>query len=137
MRTYALFKKEKGLERYLTDIKNISVRTKVTKFRLSNHKLMIEVGRHQGIEDEKQRFCPFCPQDVENESHFLFSCPVYTFQRNTLLDPITRTYPYFSNLPMSLKLEFVMSYMDQNVCNYIANASDIREFLVSKPKRVN
>ena len=47
LRTYAIFKKEQGFEKYLTDIKNTSVRKNVTKFRLSNHKLMIEVGRHQ------------------------------------------------------------------------------------------
>ena len=43
LRTYAIFKKEKGYEKYLTDIKNANVRKNVTKFRLSNHKLMIEV----------------------------------------------------------------------------------------------
>ena len=69
LRTYAIFKKEQGYEKYLTDIKNANVRKNATKFRLSNQKLMIEVGRHQKV-DAEQRFCPFCPNAVENESHF-------------------------------------------------------------------
>ena len=47
LRTYAVFKKDLGFEKYLTDIKNIHTRINVTKFRLSNHKLMIETGRHK------------------------------------------------------------------------------------------
>ena len=39
LRTYALFKTDVGLELYLLDIKNFDMRSKVTKFRLSNHKL--------------------------------------------------------------------------------------------------
>ena len=73
LRTYSLFKKEKGLEPYLLEIKNVSLRTKTTKLRLSNHKLMIEVGRHRGI-NKNNRTCPFCPESVENEYHFLLIC---------------------------------------------------------------
>ena len=58
LRTYALFKTEPGIEKYLTDIKNITMRQEVTKFRLSNHRLAIETGRHDGVEPDK-RFCLF------------------------------------------------------------------------------
>ncbi len=43
LRTYSIFKKEQGYEQYLSDIKNVSIRNNVTKFRLSNHKLMIAI----------------------------------------------------------------------------------------------
>ena len=49
LRTYALFKSVIGMEEYLTEIKNVSIRIQITKFRISNHKLMIETGRHQDI----------------------------------------------------------------------------------------
>ena len=49
LRTYALMKTEIGMEIYLTEIKNITIRTQVTKFRLSDHNLMIEIGRHKGV----------------------------------------------------------------------------------------
>ena len=71
LRTYAIFKKEKGQEKYLTEIKNKPLRKQVTRFRLSNHSLMIETGRHRNIPKE-QRNCPFCEDQVENEVHFLF-----------------------------------------------------------------
>ena len=57
LRTYALFKTEPGIEKYLIDIKNITMRQEV-KFRLSNHRLAIETGRHDGLEPHK-RFSPF------------------------------------------------------------------------------
>ena len=49
LRTYALFKNNIGMEVYLMEIKNVAVRTQVTKFRISNHNLMIEIGRHRDI----------------------------------------------------------------------------------------
>ena len=55
LRTYAVFKKVQGYEEYLTE--NVLVRKNVTKFRLYNHKLMIEVGRHQKLQ-ANERYCP-------------------------------------------------------------------------------
>ena len=52
LRTYSLFKTEIGLERYLLETKNVIERVATTKFRLSNHKLTIEVGRHDGTPRE-------------------------------------------------------------------------------------
>ena len=50
------------------------------KFRISNHKLMIEVGRYDNIPRER-RFCPLCKSNqVENENNFLFQCNRYTLQ---------------------------------------------------------
>ena len=73
LRTYGLLKKEIGMERYLTTIKNPIIRETMTKFRLSNHRLQIELGRHQNTPKE-QRFCKFCPNLVESEVHFLINC---------------------------------------------------------------
>ena len=135
LRTYSLFKKDKRFEPYLCEIKNINVRKLVTKFRLSNHRLMIEVGRHQGLNIE-DRICPLCSASVENESHFLLSCPIYKYQRELLLNPIISNYPNFANWTEAQKLELLLSDMDQKVCNYIARSQEIREFLISKPKRM-
>ena len=37
LRTYAIFKKEKCYEKYLSETKDVKTRKNVTKFRLSNH----------------------------------------------------------------------------------------------------
>ena len=41
----------------------------------------------------------------------------------------------FQNLTQAEKLEIVMCKMDQNLCKYIANCLELRDFLVSKSKR--
>merc|ERR1712240_795106 len=72
LRTYATFKTETGYEKYLVNVRNFSIRSHVTKFRLSNHRLAIETGRHTTPKTPKEeRFCQFCPGKVEDEYHFL------------------------------------------------------------------
>ena len=73
LRTYSLFKTEIGMEKYIMEIKNVTIRSHVTKFRLSNHRLAIETGRHDGTLRE-ERCCSFCPGKIENEYHFLYEC---------------------------------------------------------------
>ena len=53
-------------------------RRALVKLRISNHKLMIEIGRYnQTMKDN--RHCPFCGCNViEDEVHFLFQCPIHT-----------------------------------------------------------
>ena len=133
LRTYALFKTEPGIEKYLTDIKNITMRQEVTKFRLSNHRLAIETGRHDGVEPDK-RFCPFCLDKVENEAHFLLICPVLRHLRKTYLTPITNSIPGFEFFPEKFKLKALLADMKYEVCKFIAEATELRNFLASKPK---
>lgn len=83
LRTYSLFKTSLGYEQYLSEIRYIEECTALTKLRLSNHQLMIEKGRHLGIES-KFRFCSFCPNHVEDEKHFLMECKPFSNLRNEL-----------------------------------------------------
>ena len=87
LRTYSTFKKDIGCERYLNSIQNTDARISFTKFRLSNHCLMIEKGRHKNI-DKNQRFCPFCPSMIEDEVHFLLECKRFESCRKTFLENI-------------------------------------------------
>ena len=134
LRTYALFKTESGLEKYLTDVENVALRQQVTKLRLSNHRLAIETGRHNGI-DQSIRFCEFCPNEVEDEAHFLFQCSVLNHLRSRYLEPITRDIIGFEFFPVEFKLKAVMSEVKYDTCKFIADAMDLRNFLISKPKR--
>ena len=135
LRTYAVFKTQIGFEKYLSEIKNVSVRTQVTKFRLSNHRLNIEVGRYNKNKNQNDRNCIFCPHKIEDEFHFLFECPVYGHQRIILIEPFTRTIPGFTYLPKNVKLQYLLQDIDPRISTYIANCFQIREFLESKPKR--
>ena len=135
IRTFAIFKKTIGFEKYLSEIKNVTVRNQVTKFRLSNHGLMIEVGRHKGIRKE-ERLSPFCPQQIEKEAQLLFECSVYNHQRELLLNPIAISIPDFAFLAEHTKVQLVMLEMNANISNYIANCLRLRTFLASRPKRL-
>ena len=74
LKTYSTLKNKIDMEKYLKDIYNIKYRSALTKLRLSNHPLFIETGRHSKTE-RHQRFCPFCPNFIEDEMHFLTSAP--------------------------------------------------------------
>ena len=95
---------------------------------------MIEVGRHQGLTIQG-RLCPLCRNSVENEAHFLFSCPIYQYQRDLFLNPIIIKHANFSNWTVAQKIELIMSNTNYNAANYIAQSLEIREFLINKPKR--
>ena len=134
LRTYALLKREIGFENYLNEISNPDIRHTVTKFRLSNHKLNIEVGRHKNI-PEKLRFCPFCINTVETEIHFLLKCPIYNIPRGELVDKITSMKPNFIFYSETEKLQYLLS--DTNIkisSKYLKKIMDIREFLINHPK---
>ena len=73
-------------EKYF-ELKNIVNRSIVTKFRISAHRLRIETGRYErirnsqgnlGMLDRGERICLHCTlNEVEDESHMLFKCPIY------------------------------------------------------------
>ena len=135
LRTYSIIKKTIGFESYLNEIDNIQERISLTKFRLSNHSLMIEKGRHQNIEKEC-RFCPFCPQQVEDEMHFLLDCKCFSSLRNDLLVKIhseNQLFPHVDN-----KEKFVILMCFKNIipitAQYIFQSFQIREYILEKHK---
>ena len=73
-------------ESYLNDVPNVRNRVSMTKLKLSNHKLVIELGRHKNI-DKDNRLCPTCSV-IETEISFLVECPLYADLRSSLLTPI-------------------------------------------------
>ena len=96
--TYRQFKNRIKFESYLTDIKNRKLKVTFTKYRLSDHCLMIGKGRHKRPSvPREERFCPFCPSTVENEIHFLTQCFAYK-NRNELFNMIQREVSNFINL---------------------------------------
>ena len=59
-----------------------NVRHILTKFRLSEHKLLIEIGRNLKIPRD-QRLCEIC-NVLEDEFHFFYECKRNTNNRNIL-----------------------------------------------------
>ena len=133
LRTYNLFKKELGFEPYITCIKNVNHRKALSKFRLSNHQLMIEVGRHKKI-PKLQRFCPFCPSPViEDEIHFLINCPLYDPLRRDIYDiclELKPTLPFYTDEQTFL---FMMTSTNlyRVLAKFIHEAMNMRKELLS------
>ena len=136
LRTYALFKTSPGFEKYLDEISGIKNRTALTKFRISNHRLMIEKGRHSKPKVPKElRFCHFCPNSVEDEKHFLLVCPTYKYIRSDLYSEAKKVFSKITNQPRDYRfLQLMSDVTAPSVSQFISRAMELREFLLSKNK---
>ena len=135
LRTFALLKTRIGMEEYLTEIRNSLIRKQLSKFRLSNHRLAIEVGRHQGVHDPRLRYCTFCDKIAECETHFLINCPIYGHLRAPLFEDIIRVYPTFQYLSDKDKFITVMTNSSSlHLASFIHKSFELRDFLMAKPK---
>ena len=69
---YRSFKTDHTSSSYLDLTRGTAGRRALVKLRISNHKLMIEIGRYNQTTKDN-RHCPFCGCNViEDEVHFLF-----------------------------------------------------------------
>jgi hypothetical protein len=84
LRTYRKFKKDTSCVNYVNNsgLTWFQKRT-IARFRLSDHKLKIETGRHcRPRLPPEQRTCFHCKDCIEDEAHFLVNCPLYQHLRN-------------------------------------------------------
>ena len=90
-------------------VTNVEKRIYLSKFRLSNHDLVIEKGRHLGLE-VYLRNCPLCPEIVvEDESHFLLECQTFTFLREEMFFHAENIFPGFENFPKKQRLNLLLT----------------------------
>ena len=108
MNFFTLLKLQIGFEEHVNQIPNEKERISMTKFRLSNHQLMIEKGRYSNL-DKEQRFCPFCPDSIEDEKHFLTECKAYKNERRIFYTDIEKDYRPFILKNGSEKMIFLLS----------------------------
>ncbi len=119
---YSKFKRQYQLEDYLNTIKDPSIRRMYTKFRISNHKLLIEYGRYQKIPRE-ERICKHCDSgSVVNEFHFAFECQKY----DNLRDISNNILKNIFQMQLTAKskedlLAHVMGNKDQVLTNLFSN----------------
>lgn len=87
LKSYYFFKHEFDVEKYLDlNIEHKYIRC-LTQFRLSSHKLNVEVGRYTRTPREL-RLCKSCTmQTIESEYHFLLVCPKYRELHQKYLKP--------------------------------------------------
>ena len=91
-----------GYKTYISQINNYATRTEVARFRLSSHRLMIEIGRQFNIK-RKDRLCPKCDRkEIEDENHFLMESPAYANERSRLLGSVLEKSKLFGNLAAAI-----------------------------------
>ena len=128
LRTYKTFKSQLKLEKYLSVSMNFKYRKTLCKFRCSDHTLLIETGRHKGL-DVNDRICKNCSLGlVEDEVHFLLVCPTYSVPRSDLL-----LHTSVESLTTNLQFQKIMSSNDNvtiaALASYLVEANQIREVL--------
>ena len=95
-------------------------RQRISKLLCSNHNLEIEKGRHTNpITVKALRICKMCTSGaIEDEDHFLNTCPAYTKLRdNILTTPQVR--PGTNNT--------ILQYEPDEIARYLREANDLRE----------
>ena len=132
LRTYSSIKTKMGMKHYLTNIHNITDRISMSTFRLSNHLMTIEVGRHKKME-RHDRKCPFCPYEIEDEIHFLTTCTMYSFLRNAMSKDLSlENVPSNTNRTALFKILMTDQKVTQHTARYVSRDTYIREFLIAK-----
>ena len=118
---YASLKKNFGREKYLDLLKDVYTRRVITKFRLSDHNLDIEKGRHRGV-DRKNRFCSLCnsQQEIGDEYHVLFLCKNQNIVelRTNFLSNIATVCSQFLSLSTLSQFQYIMLASDTNICRF-------------------
>ena len=114
---------------YLQIVSNFKHRKALSKLRVSDHKLYIEVGRHTKLY-LSERICTFCNVDIEDEKHFLLKCTVYENLRKTLFDDIVLDLPYFQEATMMTQFKILFNPRGQvavHVARFVYNAFKLRK----------
>lgn len=130
--SYVTFKNNIKFESYLLQVKNVKHRITMSRFRLSNHTLMIEKGRHMKPQIERNnRTCFHCKDTIENECHFVTVCPLYTLEREKLFQVCRENSIYFDTMNVEQKFVFIMSnegpVVTQALASFLTNSFKTRE----------
>ncbi len=111
LQCYLKLNREYSLADYLVSVRNITHRHLLTKYRLSDHQLAIERGRHKKTWlPKEERICNECRSgSVETEEHFLLHCDKYTSLRDALYSQIQQIIPEFQSLEEHEKLRILLA----------------------------
>ena len=127
LRTFVSFKEEIALEPFVKHLTSRYARSAFTQFRHGILPLKIETGRFKNLAIE-DRICELCQLNcIEDESHFLCICPLYSDVRVPLFDKGRNVIPNFDDLDANEKLILLMKNCWKDVSNFIVSAWKIRQ----------
>ena len=118
--SYRLFKREYKTENYLTCLLPGRHRSTYSKFRCGVAPLRLETGRYENLQID-ERLCHFCSdQSIENETHVLLKCPLYSDLRQNMFSDILRSYANFSTLDEQAKFKVILNSEHSDVIRICA-----------------
>ena len=121
------------MSKYLCTLYGRDRRRVFANFRLGTFDLELEKGRHFGIPRES-RICKICnTKNIENEDHFLFSCPPLSLTRNLFIQKISNIHENFSKMSSSEKISFL--FFNDELDNDTERIA--ADFLLALEKRKN
>ena len=111
--SYITFKSRVKFESYFHQVDKLNHRKSLTRFRMSNHSLMIEKGRHLRPKLERgERKCFICKTDVEDEFHFVTKCSLYTGERKCLFNTFSNKCNNFESMTEKQRFIYIFSNED-------------------------
>lgn len=129
LRSYRKFKNTFKFEKYLTLINNENDRFNMSRYRTSNHRLQIELGRYTKpttlIEDRKCKNCS--SGEIEDEKHILMSCDKFSTLRKTYIDICYNKNIYSTNIDN--KFIWLLSNEDANICQRVSKFLSLSIFI--------
>ena len=138
LRTYYEVKKIYRLEPYLYRVEKNYLRQALSKIRLSNNNLPIELGRKMNIA-LGQRLCGMCNlKEIGDELHFFTICQNLELKklRNTLFNTINASVPQFKGLPNREKMLYLLAGNDldiiYDICIFIKKGLEVVNMSVKK-----
>ena len=119
---YKMFKHDLSFENYL-DILPFGKRTALLKFRTTNHRLPIEVGRWEHTYRELRRCIRCNTNALGDEYHYLMECPYFATQRKQFLTN------YFTKNHNTLKVSQLFNTRNNNI---LRKLSTFAKIIISK-----
>lgn len=136
--SFLLFKTASKLETYTWMLHNRKHRIALSQLRLSCHPLMIEKGRHRKPKIPRlERVCPLCKCGVEDECHFVTTCPLFQEGRQKLFMVVEQNVKSFKQIPTNKqKYIYLQSNEDPTILaklgEFVYNSFQLRKDILSK-----
>jgi hypothetical protein len=116
-RLFSLFKNSIDYERYISFIDVYCFRVAFTQARLNA--LPINANLHRFSEKPEDKFCPFCKNVIEDETHIVFRCPLYCDLRKKYINTLDKR-------PIFVLLKGVNYDVTNCVAKFVFHALDRR-----------
>ena len=118
------------LSNYLNNLSGRDRRSSFSKLRLGTLELELEKGRRHNIL-RADRHCKICnSNEVENETHFIFSCPALSKYRQPFIKEISDLSYNFKFMSLEDKISFL--YFNENLpLNLLEISADLLRMLIA------